>query len=305
MINTSGPTTITEFAPAKINLYLHVTGKRADGYHLLDSLMVFAGVGDTLRAEPAEDLSLAIDGPMAEGLSAEPDNLVLRAARGLQDLTGTRKGAVLTLTKNLPVSSGIGGGSADAAATLRALARLWGVAPDQTALADLALSLGADVPVCLKSQAAFASGVGETLDFVESMAKLWMVLVNPGVAVSTPAVFKARAAGFTDAQPFDPKGMSGSDFADALSQRRNDLYRPALELQPKIGEAMDILDHLDAALLARMSGSGATCYALFDEEQAAISALKQVQAARPRWWSTAAPMLVSAADYKGATTGVA
>ena len=175
-------------AHAKINLYLHVTGRRADGYHLLDSLAVFAEVHDVLEMAPSPTLSLNIGGPFGAGLAAERDNLVLRAARGLAQATGTDRGAALRLTKTLPVASGIGGGSADAAAALRLLAEAW----DVPVPADLPASLGADVPVCLASQPCRMEGVGERLTRTASLPPCGLVLVNPGVAVATPAVFRAR-----------------------------------------------------------------------------------------------------------------
>ena len=188
---------LEETAPAKVNLFLHVVGRRSDGYHLLDSLAVFPAVGDALRATPAEVLSLALAGPFGGALQAEPDNLVLRAARGLAELTGVRTGAYLTLAKTLPVASGIGGGSADAAAALRLLGRLWGVAPAAEALRALALRLGADVPVCLAGRPARMGGVGEVLSPAPALPAFGLVLINPGVAVATPEVFRARVGPFS------------------------------------------------------------------------------------------------------------
>ena len=185
-------------ARAKVNLYLQVTGKRPDGYHELDSLMVFPDVGDELSLERATELSLEVDGPFAAALEAEgPDNLVLRAARALGALAGGGQGARLRLTKNLPVAAGIGGGSADAAAALRGLVRLWGLEVPEARLQALALELGADVPPCLESRPVFARGIGEILTPAPSLPPFWMVLVNPGVPVQTPAVFKARQGAFS------------------------------------------------------------------------------------------------------------
>lgn len=307
MTDLSKNKAVTEQAPAKINLYLHVTGKRTDGYHLLDSLMVFAGIGDTVvcRPSPDDDFKLLLDGPFGERLQADDDNLVMRAARDLKALCGADLGAHITLTKRLPVSSGIGGGSADAAATLRALCRLWAVTPEPEALHNLALSLGADVPVCLHGRAAFVSGIGENLAFVPSLPPLWLVLINPGVGVSTPAVFKARTDGFRAAASFDPTGMSVGAFVTAIADRHNDLYRPALGLQPVIGEAMDCLDHLKEASITRMSGSGATCFATFPSREQAFDAAERLKKARPDWWTVAAPMLGSISSYHPGTTGLA
>nr|MBC8158527.1 4-(cytidine 5'-diphospho)-2-C-methyl-D-erythritol kinase [Alphaproteobacteria bacterium] len=190
-------------APAKINLYLHVTGRRDDGYHLLDSLIVFADVGDRIAVSPADDFSLDIDGPFSAGLSNGPENLVVRAARTLAELAEVRDGARIRLTKTLPVASGIGGGSADAAATIRALMRLWEIEPHANALTEMALSLGADVPVCLAGQPSFMGGIGEDIDAAPSLPPVWLVLVNPGVGVSTPSVFAARKEEFSAPARFD------------------------------------------------------------------------------------------------------
>jgi 4-diphosphocytidyl-2-C-methyl-D-erythritol kinase len=269
----------SEAAPAKINLYLHVTGRRPDGYHLLDSLVVFAAAGDHLAAAPAEDLSLAIDGPFGGTLAAEPDNLVLRAARALAGQAGIPARAALRLTKNLPVASGIGGGSADAAAALRLLASLWQV---PGASPDLALRLGADVPVCLASRPARMQGVGEVLSAAPMLPDFGLVLVNPGVAVATPAVFRARQVGFRPPADLPAAWFDAAAMAAGLACLANDLEAPAIALAPVIGEVLNALAALPGARLARMSGSGATCFALFDDVPAATVAARAV--ARPGWW---------------------
>lgn len=181
---------LSEFAPAKVNLHLHVVGRRDDGYHLLDSLVVFAGVGDRLSVVEDEGLSLSVTGPFAAGLEAEADNLVLLAARALAHHAGVRPMGALVLEKNLPVASGIGGGSADAAAALRMLGRFWGLSGDLPG--SLTAGLGADVPICMFSRPAVMSGIGEGLTPVPPLPDVGIVLVNPGVAVSTPAVFRSR-----------------------------------------------------------------------------------------------------------------
>jgi 4-diphosphocytidyl-2-C-methyl-D-erythritol kinase len=268
----------TEFAPAKINLALHVTGRRADGYHLLDSLVVFARVGDTLAARPSARLTLAIAGPFAEGLSAGPDNLVLRAAR----LVGV--GAELTLTKILPVASGIGGGSADAGAALRLLSRLSGkpVPPPGHLLA-----LGADVPVCVASRACRMSGIGEVLDPV-SVPACWLVLANPGVPVPTGAVFAALRR--RDSPPLEAlSGRPGLEaFCGWAMRARNDLEAPAIGLRPVIGEVIAALAAQRGCRIARMSGSGATCFGVFAREADARAAADAIRQGRPDWWVEAA-----------------
>ena len=274
---------VAVFAPAKVNLYLHVTGRRDDGYHELESLVVFADVGDRVTAEAATELSLRVTGPRGEGLSAGDDNLVMRAAEALCARTGMAAGAALTLEKVLPVASGIGGGSADAAAALKALVRLWGLHPGAHDLSGLSLDLGADVPVCLAGRAAVMSGIGERLDFVDLPAPLAAVLVNPGVAVSTPAVFKARQGPFSepvaDPLPTDPEAMLAY-----LEARRNDLEAPALQLAPIIGEVLEALRATQGCRLARMSGSGATCFGLFMDRAAAEAAASALSKAYSDWW---------------------
>ncbi|MDO5706643.1 MAG: 4-(cytidine 5'-diphospho)-2-C-methyl-D-erythritol kinase [Paracoccus sp. (in: a-proteobacteria)] len=254
-------------APAKLNLTLHVTGRRGDGYHLLDSLVVFAGVGDVVDLSPGP-LSLTVDGPFAAGLDAGDDNLCLRAARAIGGH------AAIRLTKNLPVASGIGGGSADAAAVLRAFAAQGLMLPDAPE------RLGADVPVCLAGRPARMRGVGEVLDPLPPVPPIPVVLVNPGVAVATPAVFAAL-------ESRDNPPMPAPDWADAdglirfAAACRNDLQDAAIRLAPAIGEVLAALAG-QGARLARMSGSGATCFGLFDSTEAARRAADAIS--RPGWW---------------------
>jgi 4-diphosphocytidyl-2-C-methyl-D-erythritol kinase len=264
------------FAPAKVNLFLHVTGKRADGYHLLDSLAIFPAIGDFCSVEQADVLTLKITGPFGASLVAEADNLVLRAARLLKP----DGGAALTLEKNLPVASGIGGGSADAAAALRLLSLHWGV---EAPLEALALRLGADVPVCLESAAARMSGIGDLLLPAPVMPNFGILLCNPGVAVSTAEVFRARAM-----KTFSPPAVlpdawpSAAAMAAALAGLCNDLEVPAIGLAPVIGDVLAALRTLPGCLLARMSGSGATCFAIFPT--AATAAEAAVLITKPGWW---------------------
>lgn len=272
------------FAPAKLNLCLHVTGRRPDGYHLLDSLVVFAGVGDQVTAEPAEGFSLVVDGPMSAGLSAGDDNLVLRAAR----MTGAR-GASLTLWKELPVASGIGGGSADAAAALRAMAALTGAplpAPDAVR------HLGADVPVCLAGRPARMRGTGDDLSPLPPLPPVWVVLANPGLPLETPAVFGAMTQ--RDNPPLPdrlPRWADAAALAGFLRDQRNDLEPAALRLQPAIGQVLDALGAQPGALIARMSGSGATCLALFADEGRARTAAHMMSRHHPGWWIRATTVL--------------
>ena len=264
------------FAPAKVNLFLHVTGRREDGYHLLDSLAVFPAVGDEVTAAPAARLSLRIEGRFGDSLRAEPDNLILRAARLLKPGAG----AALTLTKTLPVASGIGGGSADAGAALRLLAGLWQVAAP---LHKLALRLGADVPVCLARAPARMGGVGEVLGPAPGLPPFGIVLVNPGVPVATAAVFAARTAGFTPPARLPARWPDAPAMARDLAALTNDLQAPALALQPAVGAALAALRAQPGALLARMSGSGATCFGLFATPGAAAAAAATIK--EPGWWA--------------------
>jgi 4-diphosphocytidyl-2-C-methyl-D-erythritol kinase len=277
-------------ARAKVNLYLHITGKRADGYHLLDSLIVFAEGGDAIEARAANQLDLAIGGPFADGLDSGPDNLVLRAARALQTLTRSTQGAAIRLTKNLPIASGIGGGSADAAATLHALCDLWRVTPDYDALLQLTAKLGADVPDCLASKPSFVGGIGEEIAPAAGLPKSWLLLVNPRVATPTPAVFKARRGDFSAAGRWSQPPKDFADFAARLAQCRNDLAEAAISVTPQIRDVLSALETLPDCALARLSGSGATCFGLFAEERGARRAEQQLRASHPHWWILAAAM---------------
>jgi 4-diphosphocytidyl-2-C-methyl-D-erythritol kinase len=272
------------FAPAKVNLTLRVTGRREDGYHLLDSLVVFAGVGDRLTVRAAPDLSLQIAGPFGEGLATGEDNLVLRAARRLAEGAGITATGAITLEKTLPVASGIGGGSSDAAATLRLLSRFWNIALPEATLAALALDLGADVPVCLAAQPARMSGIGEVLQPFPPLPECGLLLVNPGVPVSTAEIFRARAGmGFSAADAVPAPGWTTLDeFASNLAASGNDLEAPAIALAPVIGEVLARMRARPDCRLARMSGSGATCFGLFADPRAAAAEVAVLQA--PGWW---------------------
>jgi 4-diphosphocytidyl-2-C-methyl-D-erythritol kinase len=278
------PSPPAELAPAKVNLALHVTGRRADGYHLLDSLVVFPRVGDLLEAEAASGLSLSIDGAFARDLGTGPDNLVLSAALLLRG--GAPRGAALRLVKSLPVASGIGGGSADAAAALRLLARLWGLPLPP---ADAVLGLGADVPVCLDGRSCRMRGIGEEIAPV-SLPPCWLVLVNPGLAVSTPAVFAALACRDNPPMPDTPSLPDAAALADYLATLRNDLEAPATEASPPVAEVLAALASTPGCRIARMSGSGATCFGLFLAEAPALVAAEALRRARPGWWVAAAPV---------------
>jgi 4-diphosphocytidyl-2-C-methyl-D-erythritol kinase len=276
------PASLTEPAPAKVNLFLHIVGRRVDGYHLLDSLAVFTEAGDVLQAAEADALSLRLEGPFAGGLAAELDNLVLRAARALAAETGIAARGRLVLQKNLPVASGIGGGSADAAAALRLLCRLWRTTPDADALARIAAGLGADVPVCLASRAARMGGIGEHLDPAPSLPDCGIVLVNPGAPLATADVFRTRQDGWSPAALLPGTWSDTAAMAADLGALRNDLEPAAINLQPVIGDVLGALSGVAGCLLARMSGSGATCFGLFADAGAAARAAEDLR--RPGWW---------------------
>jgi len=296
---------VSAVAPAKVNLYLHVVGRRPDGYHLLDSLIAFADIGDRVTATLSDTLSLTVGGPEAAALAnLGDDNLVLRAARLLADAgePGGATGAALHLEKTLPVASGIGGGSSDAAATLRVLDGLWQSRLPAAELAALALRLGADVPACLAAQPVWVGGVGEQLEPVADLPPAGIVLANPRRALPTAAVFRQRRGPFAASGRFTAMPADAAGLAAMLARRRNDLTEAALTLVPEIAAVLDRLAGLPGSLLARMSGSGATCFALFADRAAALQAAADLTHAEAGWWSAGgalmrhAPPLEAAAD---------
>ena len=293
-------------APAKINLYLHVTGRRDDGYHLLESLIAFAGVEDVVEVEPGPDrgLELTVAGPFADELAgsagAGAGNIVLRAARALARVAGREPDASMRLVKNLPVAAGLGGGSADAGAALRALAALWEVRLPDEELAALALGLGADVPACLAGRPVLVSGIGETLRPAPALPPVHLLLVNPSVALATADVFAAFEARTRASPPplTDPPADAAA-LAARLAERRNDLEDAARRLAPAIDAALGWLGGRSGCLLARMSGSGATCFGLFADPEAARVAEEETRIAHPGWWARAAPLLAAREREEG------
>lgn len=271
-------------ARAKINLDLLITGRRADGYHLLDSLVVFADYGDQLSLEDAPNLTLDVIGAP---LSTGADNLVLKAAKLMQEYTGQQKGGHFILEKNLPVASGIGGGSADAAAALKLCVEMWGVEIEDGALDDMALALGADVPVCLRSHACHMQGVGDKLSRITFAFPLYLLLANPGIPVSTQDIFSARSAQnipFSMARTLPRHIENSAQLMELLSASQNDLENIACGLYPQIGDMIKILTETDGCLLGRMSGSGATCFGLYRTKIQATQALETVRAQMPGAW---------------------
>jgi 4-diphosphocytidyl-2-C-methyl-D-erythritol kinase len=272
---------LTETAYAKVNLALHVRARRPDGYHDLESLFAFCADGDELRGSARDDgaITLSIEGDFAEDLDAGEDNLVMRAARALQVASGTQLGADLVLDKRLPIASGIGGGSADAAAALRLLVKLWSVRPMDIDFPAIAASLGADVPACLGSQTVFGVGVGEQLETVDlDLAGMPILLVNPLFECPTGPVFKNWDG--VDRGPLDPRQWQ---------RGRNDLAMPAIALVPEIDEVLAVL-RAQLPTLARMSGSGATCFALFASDAERDAAADRIEADHPDWWVMASEL---------------
>lgn len=283
-----------EFAPAKVNLYLHVLGRRDDGYHELDSLVAFADVGDKVSVASDDSLSLQVDGALADGLDAGDNNLVLAAARKLRQVTGCAAGAALHLAKGLPVAAGLGGGSADAGATLRLLCRFWNVRPDRPALSAIARELGADVPVCFTGRPARMEGIGERLRTLSAFPSVPIVLVNPGVPLSTADVFRATT-GRSGTAAWSGEGFASVEaLCDALRGCRNDLEPAARSLVPAIADVLDALQGSAGCRLSRMSGSGASCFGLFATEDAARNAARSIGSRQAGWW-------VSAGMLKGHT----
>ncbi|MHC5231080.1 4-(cytidine 5'-diphospho)-2-C-methyl-D-erythritol kinase [Brucella sp. LJL56] len=286
-VNTGFASAVTRLAPAKINLALHVTGRRDDGYHLLDMLVVFARYGDVIRIELADKDSFTVDGPFAAGIPLDGSNLVLKARNALRDhVQRALPPVAIHLEKNLPIASGIGGGSSDAAATLLALDALWRLDLGFEQLAMMGLGLGADLPMCLhgasKGTPLVARGIGEDLIPVTGFPALPMLLVNDGTAMATPDVFRAL-------EKRDHPALRLTSHADIghlcayLQTTRNDLLPPALKLVPQIGDKLDLL-RACGSLYAQMSGSGATCYAIFEDMAATERAAARLSAERPDWF---------------------
>ncbi len=276
---------------AKVNLYLEITGRRADGYHELDSLIVFVGLADRLAFQRSEGLELHCAGPFADELPPADDNLVIKAARALAARAGIAPAARIELEKRIPTAAGVGGGSADAAAALEGLAAVWDLDPAPEDLKDIAVELGADVPVCLFGRPALVRGLGELVDRAPPLPGAWLVLVNPGRPLATKQVFQARTGPFSPLVAWTAVSGHLEDFVECLAERTNDLEPAALDLLPEIGQVLARLDAAPGVLLSRMSGSGATCYGLFATAREARDAAAAIGTDQPAWWVTAAPML--------------
>jgi 4-diphosphocytidyl-2-C-methyl-D-erythritol kinase len=273
-------------APAKVNLTLRVAGRRDDGFHELESLVVFSNIVDELSLDPGRPRGLEVHGPLRASCGPTADNLVLKAAAALADRVFDLKVGHFALIKRIPVAAGLGGGSSDAAAALRLLAEANGISPDDHRLRDAAQSTGADVPVCLDPRPRIMRGAGERLSASLGLSPLAAVLVNPGVAVPTKDVFaafdKSPPARRSDADP--PSFKARDELLAFLQAQPNDLEAAAISLQPAIGDVLEALQDLRSCRLARMSGSGATCFGLFETDEAASAAAQRLRGSHPDWW---------------------
>jgi len=283
-----------ELAPAKINLALHVTGRRDDGYHLIDSLVVFTRFGDRIETALADEDSFQVAGRYAEGVPRASENLVIKARDALRVHCGisTAPPVRIALEKNLPVASGIGGGSSDAAATLRSLVRLWRLDMDEKDLALIGGQLGADVPMCLSARPLLARGTGDQLSILPDFPSLGLVLVNPGRAVETAKVFSALLNPDNEPMPPLPDHIEFHSLRNWLDATRNDLSGPAHAIEPAVGLALSALKKADAGF-ARMSGSGATCYGLYETGNVAKRAAAAIRKRNPTWFVAATRSIAS------------
>lgn len=282
----------TLLAPAKINLFLHVTGRRDDGYHLLQSVMIFVDVGDELSFAPYDGFFLDIEGPFAGDLNVDPhQNLIYRAAKMLAAEYRVPATGRVSLRKNLPVASGVAGGSSDAAAALRGLSRLWGLGAETDRLQKLARQLGADVPACLTRRPVWAEGIGEKMTFLPGLPVFHLVLVNPLVPTPTPEVFKRYEPRFSPVLQFSGRRKSMAEWLADLRRYRNDLTGAALHIAPEIRDVLAALTATPNCQLARLSGSGATCFGLYETAHAATAAVNKLRQAHPEWWVYPASLL--------------
>ncbi len=284
--------TLTIFAPAKINLYLHVTGRLDNGYHALDSLVAFADIGDEIRIEPAAlDFSFKMQGPYANAFgpkefdaSPNSSNLAVQAAWAISRAAQKIPNVKITLTKNLPLASGIGGGSSDAAAVIWGLMEWWGIPRQSGYLPSLLASLGADVPVCLNCEPARLRGIGDIIDRVPPMPEIPVVLVNPGKSCPTAQVFARYSGTFREPGKLPERLDTLADLTAYIGAKENDLLAPACQVVPEIENVLRVLDFQAGCRLARMSGSGATCFGLFENEKHARDAAKNIKSENPDWW---------------------
>jgi 4-diphosphocytidyl-2-C-methyl-D-erythritol kinase len=285
------PTTFNMLAPAKINLFLHITGKRDDGYHLLQSVMVFVDVGDALEFSPHDSLFLDVEGPFAADMPPPHNNLIYKAAQLLAAEYNVPMRARITLKKRLPVASGIAGGSSDAATALRGLARLWGLPEEKDRLRRLGEKLGADVPACIARRAVWTEGIGERVTPLLDMPAMHFILVNPMVATPTPEVFRRYREKFSPLLQFSGRRKSMQEWIADLKLYRNDLTRAAMGVTPEIRAVLEALRATPNCHFARLSGSGATCFGVFDHAQASAAAMNKLKQEHPDWWISPANLI--------------
>ena len=280
---------LSKLARPKVNLFLHVTGKRDDGYHLLESLVCFPCGGDQIEVSAADQITASVSGPFSALLGTPDENLVVKAAKLLKTHFNITAGAHIHLEKNLPVASGIGGGSSNAAVCLQLLCELWNVTPSPEVMSDIALQLGADVPVCLAAKPALMTGIGEQVTPVAVLPDLHILLVNPLVAVSTPEVFKAiNWSSLPAYDGYEDVGTNADGLMAKLLKTSNHLQAPAISLLPEIATVLKLIEEQPNCLLSRMSGSGATCFGLFSSEGEAAFAQQRILDIRPDWWGMSA-----------------
>jgi len=282
--NTKKKTFLSIMAPAKINLCLHIVGRRRNNYHLISSLVVFLSVFDTISVVKSRILKLNVNGPFAKYLGSKQNNSVMKAAQGLQKFCNLQVGAEITLTKNLPISAGIGGGSADSAATIKLLSRLWKIKVGKGALMELGQSLGADVPVCLVGKPSFVEGVGEEIKMIQSFPNIWILLVNPHKPILTKTIFNNFRKRYSKKLPTENKSFSLNKLISFLKKSDNDLTSLAVHYSPEIKTILNDLSLIEGCLLSRMSGSGATCFGIFSEKESAIKAKKAFLKLNPNYW---------------------
>jgi 4-diphosphocytidyl-2-C-methyl-D-erythritol kinase len=279
--------TIRILAPAKLNLFLHITGKRSDGFHLLESLVAFAEFGDVLTVKPADMLTLDIGGPFAGPLEYDKNNTILKAAQLLKSFCQYHEGAHITLEKRIPIGAGLGGGSSDAATALLALKKLWRLNIDKEGLQKIALQTGSDVPVCLTQQTAWMRGIGEDITPVAMPAEIGLLLVNPGVPLLTSSVFRKFSGTFSQTGDI-PKSIDSFDALIQLIQsKHNALEAPAIALVPVISDVLKAIGATQECKLARMSGSGATCFGLYQNPILAKQAASEIKRQHPDWFCQA------------------
>ncbi len=278
-------------APAKINLFLHITGRRDDGYHLLQSLMIFVDVGDVLTFAPYDGLFIDVDGPFAGDLSVSPhDNLIYKAAQLLAAEYNVHARGRIVLTKNLPVAAGVAGGSSDAATALRGLVRLWRLPEESERLQKIARQLGADVPACIAHKPVWAEGIGEKLTWMPHLPQFHLVLVNPMVPAPTPEVFRKFRTRLSAPLQYSGRRKSLQEWVADLGRYRNDLTEAALLVAPQIRDVLDAIAATPSCHFARLSGSGATCFGVYESAAAATAAVNKLRMSHPDWWISAASL---------------